>query len=70
MTKCTMRYIFTALMYVGILVFLVPYLSGNLSAGLITLVVGFGIAILCGMMRCYFTEGDCPEQNINGKPCP
>jgi hypothetical protein len=70
MSRCTLRYIFTILMYAGIVVFLIPYISGTISTGILFLIIGAGVAICCGLFRCYLTEGDSPEQHISGKPCP
>ena len=70
MSRCTLRIVFTILMYAGVVVFLVPYLSGRIYTGTLFLIVGMGIAVGSGLLRCYFTEGDSPEQHINSKPCP
>jgi hypothetical protein len=70
MSKCTLRYIFTLLMYAGIAIFLIPYFFGAISTGILFLILGGGFAIVCGMLRCYFVEGDCPEHHVGGKPCP
>jgi hypothetical protein len=70
MSRCTLRYIFTILMYAGIVVFLIPYISGTISSGILFVVIGVGVAVSCGMLRCYLTEGDSPEQHISDKPCP
>jgi hypothetical protein len=61
MSTCTKRYIFTALIYAGVLIFLWPYFTGHISTGIIFLVVGIGIAVVAGILRCYYTEGDCTE---------
>ncbi len=70
MSKYTLRIVFTILMYAGVAVFLIPYATGRMYTGLIFLIVGMAIAIGAGMLRCYFTEGDSPEQHISSKPCP
>jgi hypothetical protein len=70
MSKCTLRYVFTLLMYAGIAIFLIPYFFGSISSGMLFLILGGGFAIVCGMLRCYFVEGDCPERHIRDKPCP
>ncbi|WP_213806978.1 hypothetical protein [Granulicella sp. dw_53] len=70
MSKCTLRYIFTILMYAGIFVFLIPYISGKTSAAMIFLIAGVGIAVGCGLMRCYFSESDPTEQHLSSKPLP
>jgi hypothetical protein len=70
MSKYTLRIVFTILMYAGVAVVLIPYATGRMYTGLVFLIVGMGIAVGCGMLRCYFTEGDSPEQHISSKPCP
>jgi drug/metabolite transporter (DMT)-like permease len=61
MSRCTLRYIFTVLIYAGVAIFLWPYLTGHISTGLIFLVAGIGLAVLSGILRAYCTEGDCTE---------
>jgi hypothetical protein len=70
MSRCTLRYLFTVAMYAGIVVFLIPYMSGKISSGAVFLIAGGGIALLSGLFRCYYTEGDSPEQHVSDKPCP
>jgi len=67
MTRCTLRSIFTVLLYAGVAVFLFPYLTGHFSNAILFLVAGIGLAVACGVLRCYFTEGDCPDR-IPSKP--
>jgi hypothetical protein len=62
MSRCTLRYIFTVLIYAGVAMFLYPYLSGRLSSGLIFLVAGIGLAVLAGILRAVCVEGDCPDR--------
>ncbi len=62
MSRCTLRYIFTVLIYAGVALFLYPYLTGRLSSGLIFLVAGIGLAVLAGIMRAVCVEGDCPDR--------
>jgi hypothetical protein len=62
MSRCTLRYLFTILLYGGVAIMLVPYISGNTSRALIFLVAGIGVALVAGFLRCYFTEGDCTER--------
>ena len=62
MSRCTLRRIFTTLIYVGVAMFLYPYITGRLSSGLIFLVVGIAIAVLAGILRCVCIEGDCAER--------
>ena len=70
MSRCTLRYLFTVAMYAGIVVCLIPYISGKISTGVIFLIVGGGIAIASGIFRCYYIEGNSPEQHLSAKPCP
>ena len=70
MSRCTLRIVFTILMYAGVAIFLVPYVSGKLYTGALFLILGIGIAVASGLLRCYFTEGDSPEQHISSKPLP
>ncbi len=62
MSRCTLRNIFTVLIYAGVGVFLFPYLTGHFSHALIYLVAGIGLAVLCGILRCVCIEGDCPDR--------
>jgi hypothetical protein len=62
MSRCTLRRIFTVLIYAGVGLFLYPYLTGRLSSGLIYLVAGIAIAVLAGILRCVCIEGDCAER--------
>jgi hypothetical protein len=67
MSRCTLRNIFTVLIYAGVALFLYPYLTGRLSSGIFYLVAGLGLAVLCGILRCACIEGDCPDR-IPPKP--
>ncbi len=69
MSRCTLRSIFTVLIYAGVGLFLYPYLTDHLSNALLFLVVGIGLAVVCGLLRCYCTEGDCTGPNP-AKPNP
>jgi hypothetical protein len=62
MSRCTLRYIFTVLLYAGVGVFLFPYVTGHLSNAILFLVAGIGLAVVCGVVRCCLTEGDCPDR--------
>jgi hypothetical protein len=62
MSRCTLRSIFTVLLYFGVGVFLYPYLTGHFSNAVLFLVAGIGLAVLCGVLRCCFAEGDCTER--------
>ncbi len=62
MSRCTARYILTVLLYAGVAVVLVPYVSGHTTTGLPFLLGGIGVALGCGFLRCYLTEGDCADR--------
>jgi hypothetical protein len=58
-TKKFMRTLLTFLMYAGVLVFLYPYIRGTITTGILFMIIGGGLAVVCGLLRCYLTEGDC-----------
>jgi len=62
MSRCTLRRIFTILIYAGVAMSLYPYVTGRLSSGVILLVAGIGVAVLAGILRCVCVEGDCAER--------
>ena len=62
MSKCTLRYILTVLVYAGVAIFLYPYLTGRLSSGESFLLIGIGLAVVCGILRAACMEGDCTER--------
>ncbi len=64
MTRPVLRTLLTILMYSGVAVCLLPYVRGQLTAGILFLLVGIGISVICGLLRCYLTEGDCTEKHI------
>ncbi len=70
MSRCTLRYLFTLFMYAGIAVFLIPYISGKITSGVLFLIMGMGIAIVSGLLRCYYTEVDTGEQHLPEKTSP
>ena len=57
--KKSMRVVLTILMYAGVLVFIYPYLTGRIMTGIGFMIVGAGMTVVCGLLRCYLTEGDC-----------
>ena len=69
MSRCTLRNIFTVLIYAGVGIFLFPYITGHLGNALFFLVAGIGLAVLCGILRCACVEGDCTDR-IPAKPSP
>jgi hypothetical protein len=62
MSRCTLRNIFTVLIYAGVAVFLYPYLTGHFSHAVLYLTAGIGLAVVCGILRCACIEGDCPDR--------
>jgi hypothetical protein len=67
MTKRVMRVLLTILMYAGVVVFLLPYVTGRLTTGINLLIIGAGAAVICGLLRCYLTEGDCGRVPHSGR---
>jgi hypothetical protein len=65
--KKFMRIVLTILMYVGVLVFLIPYFRGTITTSIIFLILGAGFTVLCGLLRCYLTEGDCGRITHTGR---
>ena len=64
MAKPVLRSVLTILMYIGVAVFLAPYVRGTPSTGIPFLIGGAALTVLCGMLRCFLTEGDCTERTI------
>ena len=62
MSRCTLRYLLTVLIYAGVAIFLVPYFTGHTITGLFFLLGGIGLALVAGFLRCYFTDGDCTDR--------
>lgn len=54
----TIRTILTIFMYGGVGVFLLPYIIDRAAIATTLMLLGAIIAVVCGMLRCYFTEGD------------
>jgi hypothetical protein len=67
MTKSVLRIVLTILMYAGVVVFLLPYVTGRLTTGVTFLIIGAGSAVICGLLRCYLTEGDCGKIAHTGR---
>ena len=57
--KQVMRIVLTILMYAGVVVFIFPYLTGRITTGIVYMIVGAATTVVCGLLRCYLTEGDC-----------
>ena len=71
MSKCTLRSIFTVLIYAGVVIFLFPYLIGRLTDVGYFVLAGLGLAVVCGSLRCCCTEGeegDCTVDPVPAKP--
>jgi hypothetical protein len=62
MSRCTLRYIVTVFLYAGVAIFLWPYFTGRIGTGIFFLVGGICLAVICGILRCCLTEGDCPDR--------
>jgi hypothetical protein len=41
------------------LIFLFPYVTGRFTTGIAFMILGAGMTVVCGLLRCYLTEGDC-----------
>jgi len=61
LSKPACRISLTILMYLGVLLFLLPYLTGRVFTGVLLVITGAALAIIAGLARCFFTEGDCSE---------
>jgi len=59
MTNKYWRLLLTILMYAGVVVFLIPYFRGKIVTGMWFMIIGAGMAVVFGLLRCYLTEGDC-----------
>jgi hypothetical protein len=68
MSMCTLRSIFTVLIYAGVVIFLFPYFIGRLTNVGFFVLAGLGLAVVCGILRCCCTEGDCIDGPAPGKP--
>ncbi len=62
------RTLVTIFMFVGVAIFLLPYVTGSLSNGKLFLILGASVAVACGLLRCYLTEGDCSEARQTSRP--
>jgi len=54
----TARTLLTILMYAGVGIFLLPYAAGKASNAPRLMLLGGIIAVVCGLWRCYLTDGD------------
>jgi membrane protein CcdC involved in cytochrome C biogenesis len=62
-----LRIVLTILMYTGVFIFLVPYFRGTITTSVLFLIFGAGLAVVCGLLRCYLTEGDCGRITQHGR---
>lgn len=69
MSRCTLRYLLTVLLYAGVAIFLWPYFTGRIATGILFLIGGAALIVVCGIFRCYLTEGDCKDRTIT-RPSP
>jgi hypothetical protein len=65
MSRCTLRYLLTVLVYAGVGIFLIPYLTGHLFAGALFLIGGAGLTVVAGILRCCLVEGDCSDRTLS-----
>jgi len=70
MSRCTLRRVFTILLYAGVGVFLFPYLTGHLGHALTYLLVGISVAVVFGILRCCCVEGDCSDRETSVQQAP
>lgn len=67
MTRGMLRVLLTILMYAGVVVFLLPYFTGKITTGALFMILGAGATVICGLLRCYLTEGDCSKIPHTGR---
>ena len=65
MSRCTLRYLLTVLLYAGVAIFLVPYFTGHVISGILFLIGGATLTVVCGIFRCSLTEGDCTDRTLS-----
>lgn len=65
--KKHMRFLLTILMYTGVVIFLFPYFTGRITTGILFMILGAGMTVVCGLLRCYLTEGDCDRVPHSGR---
>jgi drug/metabolite transporter (DMT)-like permease len=66
--KLCIRTLATLFMFVGVLLFLLPYFTGSLSNGRLLLILGALVAVGCGILRCFLVDGECNEDKAAGYP--
>jgi hypothetical protein len=52
----TAKTVLTILMYGGVLIFLLPYIIERAKFAPLLMLLGGGMAVVCGLMRCYLTD--------------
>jgi hypothetical protein len=62
-SKAHCRIALTVALYLGVLLFLFPYVTGRVFTGVLFVVLGASLAVVAGLARCYLTEGDCTERD-------
>ena len=65
MSRCTVRHLLTVLLYAGVAIFLAPYFTGHITTGILFLVGGAALTVVCGILRCCLTEGDCTDRTLS-----
>ncbi|WP_263365164.1 hypothetical protein [Edaphobacter bradus] len=65
--RSALRVVLTILMYAGVAIFLIPYVRGRITSGILFMILGAGLAVSCGLLRCYLTEGDCGRLPQGGR---
>jgi hypothetical protein len=63
LTKSICRTSLTVALYLGVILFLLPYLTGRVFTGVLVIILGASLAVVAGLARCYLTEGDCTERD-------
>ena len=69
MSRSALRILLTILMYFGAGIFLLPYAVPRLFPGVLFLIGGTLLALVCGLLRSCLTEGTCSERTFP-RPCP
>jgi hypothetical protein len=67
MSKGILRIVLTILMYAGVVVFLFPYFTGRITAGIPFMILGSPCTVICVLLRWYRTEGDCARIPHQGR---
>jgi hypothetical protein len=62
-TKSHCRAALTIALYLGVALFLLPYLTGRVFTGVLVIIGGATLAVVAGLARCFLTDGDCTERD-------